>query len=92
MTEGYAADWTTEQLRDAAQCVADRIDELIRAGVPTWEAGSRAENVVPGYGDLMPADSTAGLGPKLQVPRTLSLIARFPDRPPSRSLRSPGAA
>ena len=53
VTEGYAADWTTEQLRDAAQRVADRIDELIRAGVPTPEAGSRAGNVVSGYGDLV---------------------------------------
>ena len=34
VTEGYAADWTMEQLRDAAQCIADRIDELIRAGGP----------------------------------------------------------
>ena len=32
VTEGYAADWTMEQLRDAAQRIADRIDELIRAG------------------------------------------------------------
>ena len=29
ITEGYAADWTMEQLRDAAQRIADRIDELI---------------------------------------------------------------
>ena len=28
ITEGYAADWTMEQLRDAAQRIADRIDEL----------------------------------------------------------------
>ena len=34
VTEGYAADWTMEQLRDAAQRIADRIDELIRAGGP----------------------------------------------------------
>ncbi len=30
VTEGYAADWTMDQLRDAAQKVADRIDELAR--------------------------------------------------------------
>ena len=30
ITEGYAADWTMEQLRHAAQCIADRIDELVR--------------------------------------------------------------
>ncbi len=28
VTEGYAADWTAEQLREPAQRVADRIDEL----------------------------------------------------------------
>ena len=28
VTEGYAADWTVEQLREPAQRVADRIDEL----------------------------------------------------------------
>ncbi len=28
VTEGYAADWTVEQLRDPAQRIADRIDEL----------------------------------------------------------------
>ena len=31
VTEGYAADWTVEQLREPAQRVADRIDELMRA-------------------------------------------------------------
>jgi integrase len=29
VTEGYAADWTSEQLLKAAQAVADRIDDLI---------------------------------------------------------------
>ena len=29
VTEGYAADWTVEQLREPAQRVADRIDELV---------------------------------------------------------------
>ena len=28
VTEGYAADWTVEQLREPAQRIADRIDEL----------------------------------------------------------------
>ena len=28
ITEGYAADWTMEQLRTAAQRIADRIDKL----------------------------------------------------------------
>ncbi len=31
VTEGYAADWTVEQLREPAQRVADRIDALCRA-------------------------------------------------------------
>ena len=29
VTEGYASDWTADQLRDAAQRIADRIDELM---------------------------------------------------------------
>ena len=29
VTEGYAADWTVEQLRGPSQRIADRIDELI---------------------------------------------------------------
>ena len=31
VTEGYAADWTVEQLREPAQRIADRIDELMNA-------------------------------------------------------------
>ena len=31
VTEGYASDWTGEQLRDAAQRIADRIDALVRS-------------------------------------------------------------
>ena len=34
ITEGYAADWTIEQLRDAAQRIADRIDELTLGTAP----------------------------------------------------------
>ena len=30
VTEGYAADWTVEQLREPAQRIADRIDELMQ--------------------------------------------------------------
>ena len=38
VTEGYAADWTIVQLRESAQRIADRIDELIQAGISTaWE-------------------------------------------------------
>ena len=29
VTEGYADDWTVEQLREPAQRIADRIDELM---------------------------------------------------------------
>ena len=29
MTEGYAADWTVEQLREPAQRIADHIDALM---------------------------------------------------------------
>ena len=38
VTEGYAADWSMEQLRDAAQRIADKIDEFIRAGGPAPSA------------------------------------------------------
>ena len=31
VTEGYAVDWTAEQLREPAQRMADRIDELMKA-------------------------------------------------------------
>ncbi len=34
ITEGYAADWTVEQLREPAQRVADRIDVLLGADLP----------------------------------------------------------
>ena len=31
VTEGYASDWTIDQLHNAAQQVADKIDEIIIA-------------------------------------------------------------
>ncbi|MCY4440184.1 MAG: tyrosine-type recombinase/integrase [Deltaproteobacteria bacterium] len=34
ITEGYAADWTVEQLREPAQRVADRIEALMNATAP----------------------------------------------------------
>ena len=34
VTEGYAADWSVGQLREPAQRIADRIDELMEAGIP----------------------------------------------------------
>ena len=38
VTEGYAADWTVEQLREPAQRIADRIDELMIADASTQPA------------------------------------------------------
>ena len=38
VTEGYAADWTVEQLREPAQRIADRIDELM--GMTDFDSGS----------------------------------------------------
>ena len=38
ITEGYAADWTVEQLREPAQRVADRIEALLQSGAPAPEA------------------------------------------------------
>ena len=35
VTEGYAADWTVGQLREPAQRIADRIDELMTGSVPS---------------------------------------------------------
>ena len=40
VTEGYAADWTVEQLREPAQRVADRIDELMDMTVRALEGKS----------------------------------------------------
>ena len=34
VTEDYAADWTIRQLREPAQRIADRIEELMHAEVP----------------------------------------------------------
>ena len=31
---GYAADWALAQLRENIQRIADRIDEMIEAGIP----------------------------------------------------------
>jgi hypothetical protein len=40
ITEGYAADWTVEQLREPAQRVADRIEALLGSGAPRPEGSS----------------------------------------------------
>ena len=37
MTEGYAANWTMDQLRDSAQKVANRINAPISAAMPAPE-------------------------------------------------------
>lgn len=34
VTEGYAADWSVEQLREPAQRIADRVDELMTLEAP----------------------------------------------------------
>ena len=39
VTQGYAADWTLDQLRDPAQRIADRIDALIAASGDAEQAG-----------------------------------------------------
>ena len=41
ITEGYAADWTMEQPRDAAQRIADRIAELTLGTGPAYETASQ---------------------------------------------------
>ena len=38
VTEGYAADWTVAQLREPAQRIADRIDELMGPAAPATRA------------------------------------------------------
>ena len=38
ITEGYAADWTVEQLREPAQRVADRIEAMLGSAAPVPEA------------------------------------------------------
>ena len=48
VTEGYAADWTVEQLRGPAQRIADRIEELMHAEVePDVEAGAEWNGMGP---------------------------------------------
>ena len=42
VTQGYAADWTLEQLRGPAQRIADRIDELVAAGGGTAQGVPQA--------------------------------------------------
>ena len=44
VTESYASDWTQEQLRQGAQRIADRIDELIQGGISRPDdLGSQSE-------------------------------------------------
>ena len=45
ITEGYAADWTVEQLRDPAQRVADRIDELMNADADPQDSMAQGERL-----------------------------------------------
>ena len=50
VTESYAADWSVEQLREPAQRIADRIDELARGG-----ATNRVESGHPWPAARVPA-------------------------------------
>ena len=50
VTEDYAADWTIRQLREPAQRIADRIEELMRAEVPE-DAEWDGEEVPEGWWD-----------------------------------------
>ena len=47
VTEGYAADWTVEQLREPAQRVADRIDELMNIDATEGAAVLHASSPSP---------------------------------------------
>ncbi len=42
VTEGYAADWTVEQLREPAQRIADRIDDLVGSDEAVAQARMQA--------------------------------------------------
>ena len=42
VTEGYAADWTVEQLREPAQRIADRIDDLVGSDAAVAQARMQA--------------------------------------------------
>ncbi|MDE2882763.1 MAG: tyrosine-type recombinase/integrase [Acidobacteriota bacterium] len=50
VTEDYAADWTIRQLREPAQRIADRIEELMHAEVPE-DGGWDGEEVPEGWWD-----------------------------------------
>ena len=65
VTQGYAADWTLEQLRGPAQRIADRIDALIAAGggavqVNWADAGSNERSTHLDRGRRSPASEPAG--------------------------------
>ena len=47
VTEGYAADWTVEQLRGPAQRIADRIDELANGDAAGERAPERFTGAAP---------------------------------------------
>ena len=57
VTESYAADWSLEQLREPAQRIADRIDELARGGATDrvesghpWPGSGVAAGTEPRFG------------------------------------------
>ena len=52
ITQGYAADWTLDQLRGPAQRIADRIDDLIEiSGATLSKSAAFACSGPPGYSD-----------------------------------------
>ena len=57
VTESYAADWSVEQLREPAQRIADRIDELARGG-----ATDRVESGHPWPASGVPAATATRFG------------------------------
>ena len=60
MTEGYAADWTVEHLREPAQHVADRIDDLMgHAGTRQTRWTSLRDSRDIGSSDCLPVRLSA---------------------------------
>ena len=61
ITEGYAADWTVEQLREPAQRVANRIEALLGSGAPVPEAQP------PATRDVAACERSGFFGPVAEI-------------------------
>ena len=61
VTQGYAADWTLEQLRGPSQRIADRIDVLIAAGDDPPREGDVSAGRGPPSSSDPPAFAAAGI-------------------------------